>query len=129
MPTKNLTLKVLDPRMAVARLAAEDAIPNWVTGLPLSVTRTARELSIVCPEQHLPDHVTAERGWICLEVGGPLDFGEVGILAALTATLAEAEISVFVFSTYDTDYFLVKADDITLAAKKLTSAGYQVIQC
>ena len=127
MPAKSLTLKVLDQRMAVAQLPPEDAIPDWITGLPLSVTRTTRELSIVCPEQHVPEGVTAERGWVCLEVTGPLEFGEVGILAALTGELAEAEISVFVFSTYDTDYLLVKADKIASATKKLTDAGYRVI--
>jgi hypothetical protein len=127
MPVRNLTLKVLDLRMAVARLAPEDTVPDWAGGLPLSITRTAQELSIVCPEQHLPDDVTAERGWICLEIAGPIAFEEIGILAALTGELARAKISVFVFSTYDTDYFMVKADHLSSATKILTDVGHRVI--
>ena len=43
-------------------------------------------------------------------VQGPLDFALTGILATLLQPLADAEISVFTISTFDTDWILVPRD-------------------
>ncbi|SVB86238.1 uncharacterized protein METZ01_LOCUS239092 [marine metagenome] len=42
-----------------------------------------------------------------MKVEGPLDFSLTGILASLSGALANVGISLFVISTYDTDYILV----------------------
>jgi hypothetical protein len=42
--------------------------------------------------------------------------------------LAEASISIFVISTYDTDYLMVKAADLEQAIAVLEQAGNIVIQ-
>ena len=60
-------------------------------------------------------------------VVGPLDFSLTGILASLTASLAEAGISVFAISTFHTDYLLVKADNLKRAVLKLEEAGHDVV--
>jgi uncharacterized protein len=39
-----------------------------------------------------------------------------GILSRLASPLAEAGISIFAISTYDTDYLLVRAGDLERAA-------------
>lgn len=102
-------------------------MPAWAwTGEPASVTRTRDELSVVCRADAVPDGVRAVAGWRCLKVQGPLDFGLTGILAALTAPLAAAGIPVFAVSTYDTDYLLVKADQLDRAAEALRGAGHRV---
>jgi len=41
-----------------------------------------------------------------------MDFSQVGVLASLVGPLAEAGISVFAISTFDTDYLLVKQADL-----------------
>ena len=41
-----------------------------------------------------------------------LDFGEIGIIARISSLLAKEEISIFVVSTYNTDYVLVKENKI-----------------
>ncbi|HEX9037016.1 MAG TPA: ACT domain-containing protein [Ktedonobacterales bacterium] len=51
----------------------------------------------------------------------------IGILAALTRTLAEAQISVFALSTYTTDYVLIREDTLARAVEALRAAGYTVI--
>ena len=99
----------LEGRFAVARLDRNAAVPSWVAGSLTSVTRTREELSIICPEDAVPGDVRAERGFVAFKVEGPLDFSTVGLLAGLTGPLAAAKISVVAFSTYDTDYLLVKA--------------------
>jgi hypothetical protein len=122
-----LTLSLLPETLAVCRLAPDADVPPWAwTGEPASVTRTRDELSIVCRADAVPRDVRAERGWRCLKVQGPLDFALTGILAALTAPLAAAEIALFAVSTYDTDYLLVKAETLDRAVEALRGAGHRV---
>jgi hypothetical protein len=59
-----------------------------------------------------------------VKVEGQLDFALVGILASLTATLAAANVPVFVISTFDTDYILIKEPDLDRAIAALRSAGH-----
>ncbi len=73
----------------------------------VSITYTHDEISGVCEEASLPASVAAQRGRRLFRVKGPLDFSLTGILASLTSPLAEAGVSIFVISTYDTDYLLV----------------------
>jgi gluconokinase len=123
-----LTLIALHDTFAVARLPADVSIPEWATASPAfcSITRTPYELSIVCRDQDVPETVNAERGWRCLRVGGPLDFSLVGVLASLVNPLARACIPVFVASTFDNDYLLVKMRDFERAVSALEAAGHSV---
>jgi uncharacterized protein len=112
---------------AVCRLEAAEPVPEWARGTPfVSVTRTDAELSVVCPEGAVPAAVRAERGWRCLRVVGPLGFGVTGILASLAGPLASSGVSIFVVSTYDTDYLMVQERDLERAADALARAGHAV---
>ena len=114
-------------RLAVCRLDSQAAVPDWALGDNFfSITRTIDELSIVCSEAGVPEGVLCERGWACLKVEGPLDFSLTGVLASLTQPLAEAGISIFAVSTYDTDYLLVKVGDLERAVAVLTQEKFDV---
>lgn len=122
-----LMLSVLPETLAVCRLASHAPIPAWTAlGALWSITRTPDELSIVCANEGVPDFVQAERDWRALQVAGPLDFALTGILAAIAGPLAEAQISIFALSTYDTDYVLVRARDLDRAVAALRAAGHHV---
>lgn len=122
-----LKLTILDGAFAVCRLGRDDDIPAWAqVGGFVSITRTADELSIVCPLGAAPDGVKREGDWRCLKVEGPLDFSLVGILSALATPLAKAGVSIFAVSTYDTDYLMVKETTLEKAIQVLTQAGHQV---
>lgn len=124
-----LTLSVLPQRLAVCRFGPEATIPAWATIAPFfSVTRTVEELSIVCPENHIPLDVPCERDWQALKLEGPFEFSLVGILAAVAAPLAEAGVSVFAIATYDTDYVLVRESQFEQAVSVLRAAGHTVLQ-
>ena len=115
-----LELVTLDDRLAVCRLDRGDGIPSWATrGGFFSVTRTHDELSVVCPEASVPEGIRAEKGWRVLRVAGAMDFSLVGVLASLTAPLAEAGVALFALSTFDTDYLLVKEHDLARAIEAL----------
>jgi hypothetical protein len=105
-------------------------VPEWASprdGDALhAVVHTAAETSIVCAAARVPDGVRAERGWRALTVEGPLDFALTGVLAALAVPLAEAGVSIFAVSTYDTDHVLVRSDRLRDAVEALRAAGHRV---
>ena len=123
-----LVLSVLPTPLAVVRLDPTAAVPAWAaSGELTSVTRTADELSIVCDEASVPpDARAAVRGWRALKVAGPLDFALTGVLASLAVPLADARVSIFALSTYETDVVLVRAADLSRACAALTQAGHVV---
>lgn len=113
---------------AVCRLDSDAPWPAWAAGGPfVSVTRTADELSVVCPADVVPAGVRCETGWRCLRVAGTLDFGMVGVVAGLAGPQAAAGVSVFVVSTFDTDYLLAKAVDMRRVIDVLGQAGHEVL--
>jgi hypothetical protein len=120
------TLELLRNRFAICRIGAASPIPDWARGELVSITRTSGEVSIVCPEKHVPDGIQAETGFRCMRVAGKLEFSLVGVIAALTGTLADAGMSVFVISTFDTDYLLVREGDLAMAIDVLKTAGHRI---
>ncbi|WP_199231691.1 ACT domain-containing protein [Azospirillum sp. TSO35-2] len=116
-----LTLSVLPDRLAVAQLPPGSGLPAWLDWSdPLvGATRSGDELSILCPEDRVPADVKAERGWRAFKVEGTLDFSLFGILARIAVPLAQAHVPIFAISTYNTDYVLVRADDLDKAADVL----------
>src|ERR1700754_1954314 len=114
-----MELTVLPETLAICRLPAGDRIPSWALEeheALSSITRTADELSIVCAEEAVPpDDVQAEPGWRALQVPGPIPFATTGVLASIAPPRAAAGISIFAVSTYDTDYVLVREDDVERA--------------
>jgi hypothetical protein len=122
-----MILEPIATLLAVCRMSPSSPIPDWATrGIFFSVSRTPDELSIVCDQSDAPDDVRSERNWRCLKVVGPLDFTLTGILASLATPLAQASISIFAISTFDTDYLLVQADVFERAVEILIQAGHEV---
>jgi hypothetical protein len=115
-------LRLLPGRFEICRLPADAAVPAAF----FSVTRTADELSVVCAEGLAPQDAPCERGWCMLRVAGPLDFSLTGVLAAIAGPLAAAGVSLFAVSTFDTDYVLVKEENVAKAVGALTAAGHRV---
>jgi|SRR5260370_789944 len=125
--TRHLELSLLPERFAISRLAADAPIPAWATQGPFfSVTRTGDELSIVTEISRVPVGVQSQPGWRVLKVHGPFVLSEIGVLAALTAPLAEAKISLFAVSTFDTDYLLVASETLSAGIAALERAGHIV---
>lgn len=123
-----LDLEVHHGRLAVCRLPPTAPVPDWadVADPLVSITRTADELSIVAPQGAVPPGVPSEDGWCALAVRGPLDFALTGILAGLALPLAEAGVPIFVVSTYETDWLLVREGHLDDAITALEDAGHRV---
>jgi hypothetical protein len=123
-----LPLVVLNPVLAVCQLPAAAPIPAWADQPSpfLTLSRTGEELSVVAVQANVPADVQCERDYRALRVRGPLPLNLVGILASMAGPLAEAGLSIFAISTYDTDYVLVKSGILDSAMAVLRSAGHQI---
>jgi Uncharacterized conserved protein len=122
-------MKLLDEKYSVCRLDKDNGIPIWaLQGDFFSITKTMDELSIVGLQENIPDDIRCEKNWRILKIEGQLDFSLVGILASISNLMAEAQISIFALSTYDTDYILVKENNIDSAISTLIKHNYDVIK-
>lgn len=122
-----LTLSVREEKLAVCSIGPESEIPAWAVDGPFfSLTRTEDELSIICPEACVPSDVACEKGWRALKLEGPFDFDMTGVLVSVTAPLAEAGVSVLAIATYETDYVLVREDQLGAALSVLARVGHTV---
>ncbi|GAA0592262.1 ACT domain-containing protein [Caenispirillum bisanense] len=131
-PGPTLTLTLRPGSLAICRLPAAAPVPDWAwQGTFHSITRTPDELSVIC------DHAAATAApaaeglrvdgpWRVFEVQGPFAFEVTGVVAALSRPLAEAGIGIFVLSTFDTDWILVKATSADSAAEAWRAAGHTV---
>jgi hypothetical protein len=115
--------------VSIVRLPADAPDPAWARGRPLvSVTRTADELSVVCPATAVPEQLPGpvQGPYAAVEVAGPLDFALTGVLAGLLRPLADGGISIVAISTYDTDWVLVPAGSTPAARAAWEAAGHDV---
>jgi hypothetical protein len=125
--TRCLELTLLPERFAISRLAAGSPIPDWAAQGPFfSITRTGDELSVVCELSCVPVGVHSQPGWRVLKVHGPFVLSEIGVLSALATPLAEAKLSLFAVSTFDTDYLLVASETLSAAVAALERAGHTI---
>ena len=121
----NLVLSLLEETFSIHRLALDASLPEAVSECDFySLSKTAEEISLVCPENIAVTSEKSNPDWKCLKVAGPLDFKLTGILSGITNVLAKKKISVFAISTFDTDYFLIKKQNLTNAVSALERAGY-----
>lgn len=120
-------LDLLPDTLAVCRLASDAEYPEWVqAGSLTALVRTTDELSVICNEKYVPASVMSEGGWRCLKVRGPLEFSLVGVLASLVNPLASAGVSIFAVSTFETDYIMVKENQLKAAVQALEGVGFMV---
>jgi hypothetical protein len=90
--------------------------------------KTDEEISLVCMTEHVPlETEEREDGWKAFRIQGVLDFALIGILAPIATILAENQIGIFVVSTYNIDYVLIKEENFDKALDVLVHAGYLVV--
>jgi len=123
METKEFTLSILPEKLAICHLDRKSSIPAWATDNVnfSSISKTPSELSIVCSQEKIPGGILAEKDWRAFRVDGSLGFVSTGVVASFANPLAEAKISIFYISTYETDYLLVKEENLEKAKEILES--------
>lgn len=124
MSKGNLKLKALESGFSVCKvedfsMVSQEAV-YYFTG------KTKEENSLVCKTADIPPNtLDREDGWKGFFIEGTLDFSLIGILAEISAVLADNGISIFVVSTYNTDYIFVKQENFQKALQVLEDAGFE----
>ncbi len=127
MRERQLKLSLLKDMYAICVYPHIASIPEWALMTPLcSITRTEKELTIVCPQSVVPAGSECDKNWRCFRIDGSFDFNQIGIISSLATPLAKGSISIFVVSTYDTDYILVKEEKVEHAITVLTNDGHLI---
>ena len=92
------------------------------------IGKTDDEISLVCLTANVPHNaIEREDGWKCFRIQGVIDFSLIGIISKISAVLAENKIGIFVVSTFNTDYILVKEENFEAALKLLSQSGYSIV--
>lgn len=124
---RTFTLERFPEKLAVVRLGPGAEVPAWAESSSLfSITATALETSVVCAMRSVPKKAQHAGPFTAFAVQGPLDLALTGVLASLLQPLADAQISVFTLSTFDTDWVLVPINDAERAAEAWRRTGHEV---
>ena len=122
----DMELKKLDYALTVCKVASEldiDLNQDFYF-----IGKTDEEYSLVCVTENTPANtLEREDGWKGFRIQGVLDFSMIGVLSKLSGILAENKIGIFVVSTFNTDYILVKEENFDRALKILSLAGYDIV--
>ncbi len=120
-----MKIQVLKYDFAICKIKSVDT--NILNNEFCFIGKTDEEISLVCPIDALPNYIeTLNSGWKAFRISGELDFSLIGIIAEISALLAQNDISIFAVSTFNTDYILVKCEKFNLALSVLESAGYEI---
>lgn len=118
-----IQLKFLPEEFTVYQYDKNFKLPVSIFDAPwYTISKTTSELSLILPSEYQladPQPNKSEGNWRMFQVDAQMDFGLVGILARIVTPLKDDSIPVFVVSTYDTDYVMVKDDKLTEAIKVL----------
>jgi uncharacterized protein len=124
--SQKLKFRQLPGSYAIVRLSPDVPVPQWaMKGDFTSITRTADELSVVCPAASIPNDVAPGTPWTCLKLEGPFPFSQTGVLLSFIEPLSNHAIPIFAVATYDTDYVLVQEEFCEAALATLEAAGHR----
>ena len=120
-------LRLLPDLFGVLKLEPPQAFPAWLNPAPIFfLARTEDEYSIMCPQDMIPEGVIYAADYRCLPVDGDLAFDEIGVVARVSKPLADAGLSLFLVSTHDRDYVLVRQADLETALATYRTAGFTI---
>ena len=122
-------LIILKDTYTIYKFKSSSKTPRWIENSEFySVTKTKDELSIVCKQMEvkLPAGGVVDKNWRMIKIIGPLDLSLTGIIAEISSVLAMSGIPVFTISTYHTDYFMVKEENLDKAIVALKDNGYKM---
>ncbi len=127
MKQRQLQLSLLKDKYGICTLPNTAPIPDWALTQSLaSITRTEKELTIVCRLEILPSQYQSDLKWRCFKIDGSFDLNQIGVISSISSPLADAGISIYVISTYDTDYFLIKEQNLEKTISTLSDIGHNI---
>jgi hypothetical protein len=122
-----LPLVVQPEQLWMHRVDPDASTFDWLAAATWSATmRTRDELTVVCDVADVAAATATTGPYRAFKVDAVLDHDVIGILAGIAGPLAEAGISIFSVSTFDTDYTLVPEARLHEAIDALQLAAYPI---
>ena len=120
LPGDYFVAKVESFDQELIELLSSNSLEFW------TYSQTLDEISVVSKIASHATFLNVEGPWTVFRIIGQLDFSLTGILSQCSTLLADAKISVFAVSTFDTDYFLVRKESEELATVAWRLGGIQL---
>ena len=125
-----MKLKMLKGEYVVIKLPVDFQISDQILKFDFyNLTRTSDELSLVIRNDENFDFkkFEYEDNWSIFRFESSLDFSLIGVLDGVIKPLSEKHISVFVFSTFDTDYVMFKTENKFKVISILENLEYKFV--
>jgi len=83
------------------------------------------ESSLICTTEAFVEGVKVQEGWIGVKIIGDMPFGTVqGLIANISGTLYSDGVGVCLISTYLSDLFFIRRENLELARSALKKEGW-----
>ena len=125
-----MKLKMLKGEYVVVKLPVDFQISDQILKFDFyNLARTADELSLVIRNDENFDYkkFEYEDNWSIFKFESLLDFSLIGVLDGVIKPLSGKNISVFVFSTFDTDYVMFKTENKFKVISILENLEYKFV--
>ena len=125
-----MKLKMLKGEYVVIKLPVDFQISDQILKFDFyNLTRTSDELSLVIRNDENFDYkkFEYEDNWSIFRFESSLDFSLICVLDGVIKPLSEKNISVFVFSTFDTDYVMFKTENKFKVISILENLEYKFV--
>ena len=125
-----MKLEILEGTYVVIKLPLDYILDQKIFNFQFfNITKTNSELSLVIrdDEDFNFKEFLFEDDWNIFKFAYTLDFSMVGVLESVIKPLSENDISVFVFSTYETDYVMFKSSNKNKIITILELLDYEFI--
>ena len=125
-----MKLKMLKGEYVVVKLPVDFQISDQILKFDFyNLVKTSDELSLVIRNDENFDFkkFEYEDNWSIFRFESSLDFSLIGVLDGVIKPLSEKNISVFVFSTFDTDYVMFKTENKFKVISILENLEYKFV--
>lgn len=122
-----MRILVTNYNLSICKLENKE-LPIWCQNAEfLNYTITNDEISLVCDSHLVPTNLKNDNNWSAIKIDEILNFSMIGVIAKISDLLAKQQVSIFVISTYNTDYILMKKDSLSLAIQILKDNGFKIL--
>ena len=128
-----MRLKLFPQIVTLCKLRQSADIGDWQNDLnvgPLNVSiNDPHGCTVICSETAAAKHesdIVDRSDWRCIQIDEVFDVDSIGVVAEFSKLLADKQVSLFVISSYETDYLLVQPKAIDLAVTIFREAGHKV---
>ncbi|MCL2580447.1 MAG: ACT domain-containing protein [Oscillospiraceae bacterium] len=120
-----IEFKKLDMEISICKLLTMGNI-NWQSPF-VHLSKTDEEISLACITGQEPaDAIAVEAGWAALRLPTTPDTSLVRLASELLDLLEKNKIGLFVLSTFNTDYLMIRQRNYEQAIQILSGAGYAI---